>query len=744
MFASIERTTRPTPRQARARETLPMDASEGPAAPCSSRRAAMLSVPPSIDGLLGLGLSTYNGAVPLQIRLEPGVHRLTSPLELRGNGTLHFVGRSASISGGVPLSNWTRRGNTSLWEAPLPADFNRTSIDGRMQMWRGQQRLTLARSPGRVYENASAFNITFKAGDIRPMYHDFDSVHLVLYESWTASMHTMTKVDPDKRVAYLATKYNARWARQAAGSRYYVENAIEELDEPDEFYVDVLGGVAVVHAAESDPNVGPPLVLANLNELVRIRGNASATAGSHSFEGITFEHTSVEGAFIRAGADGQSADFLEAAAVHVQHAHGVTVRNCTFRATGGYAVWAADGAYGFELSGSALHDLGAGAVRLGRGGAAKGVVESEGAIISDNVLRDGGHVWQMGVGVLAQQVANVSISHNEIDHFRYTGVSTGWTWGYGPTGVHDIRTEFNHIHHIGLGYLSDMGCVYTLGHQPRSRVVNNLCADVQSYHYGGWAYYTDEGSRDEAFTSNVAMRVKCAGHHQHYGTDNTLSNNLYYDVDIGDVPTPGRPHVLMAGFCDSAIRMSTHARNVAACHPHSAPTKGCCCAPGCDQGKCASMTFERNVVYLPARSNSTLVGATWAHGLDNSTFRQNVYFRNGRGPEAPLFNSTHFQSLRQLAAHKHGAPSGESFIDWQRTKDTGSIFADPLITSNVTFSLAPKSPALARGFVPIDVSKIGPRTALVGASGRQLEAISPQARSGRAIGALVAKGLLAR
>ena len=66
-------------------------------------------------------------------------------------------------------------------------------------------------------------------------------------------------------------------------------------------------------------------------------------------------------------------------------------------------------------------------------------------------------------------------------------LDAGWTWGYGATLVHDIETSFNHIHHIGLGFLSDMGCVYTLGHQPGSRIANNFCHDVQSYNYGGWA-----------------------------------------------------------------------------------------------------------------------------------------------------------------------------------------------------------------------------------------------------------------
>ena len=118
---------------------------------------------------------------------------------------------------------------------------------------------------------------------------------------------------------------------------------------------------------------------------------------------------------------------------------------------------------------------------------------------------------------------------------------------------------------------------------------------MQSYNYGGWAFYTDEGSRDELFTRNIATRTKCAGHHQHYGTDNTIENNIYYDVNIGDVPTPGRSQILMT-TCDGAIRASTHVRNVSTCSPDSSPHTGCCCHPGCDQGKCSSWNFARSAL----------------------------------------------------------------------------------------------------------------------------------------------------
>jgi hypothetical protein len=259
----------------------------------------------------------------------------------------------------------------------------------------------------------------------------------------------------------------------------------------------------------------------------------------------------------------------------------------------------------------------------------------------------------------------------------------------------------------------DMGCVYTLGHQPGSSIVNNVCHDVQSYNYGGWAYYTDEGSRDELFTRNIATRTKCSGHHQHYGTDNNLTNNLYYDVNQGDRPSPGRKEIIMKD-CDAAIRASTHSRPDS-CHPQKAPNASndrCCCfpnqpgAPDCDDGKCSSFVFERNAVLQPAGYNGSLLQTTFAQGLANFTFKNNDWYKVGdQSGSTKLFNTGW--------SNNQGA---SSFAEWQQKgRDAGSVYADPQLNTS-TWALAPSSPARKLGFVPIDVSAVGPRPAVVGAA----------------------------
>ena len=58
------------------------------------------------------------------------------------------------------------------------------------------------------------------------------------YESWTASLHPVTGVDLAAMTISLATPFNTAWAGGASGNRFYLQNMIEALDEPGEFYFD--------------------------------------------------------------------------------------------------------------------------------------------------------------------------------------------------------------------------------------------------------------------------------------------------------------------------------------------------------------------------------------------------------------------------------------------------------------------------------------------------------------------------
>ena len=84
------------------------------------------------------------------------------------------------------------------------------------------------------------------------------------------------------------------------------------------------------------------------------------------FNGIEFAHTSVETMLcLSTSCDGQSASFLTTALFHTRFTKNIIIDNCTFRNTGGYAVWFDRGSIDNILSNNNLIDLGAGAVRIG-------------------------------------------------------------------------------------------------------------------------------------------------------------------------------------------------------------------------------------------------------------------------------------------------------------------------------------------------------------------------------------------
>ncbi len=327
--------------------------------------------------------------------------------------------------------------------------------------------------------------------------------------------------------------------------------------------------------------------------------------------------------------------------------------NCRFTALGNYGLELARGCQTNRIVRCEFSDLGAGGLKIGepriRDQAAE---QTRGNAISHCRIHDGGKLFPSAVGIWIGQSPDNHIVHNLIYDFYYTGISIGWTWGYGRALATNNTVELNHVHHIGVKsdgdgpILSDMGGIYTLSMQPGTTIRNNLWHDIAGVRYGGWGIYFDEGSSGILAESNLVYRTTHGGFHQHYGATNVVRNNIFaFARDHQVQRTRPEPH--------------------------------------------RSFAFVTNIVYF---DSGTLLTGDLSN--DHYVFDWNVYF-DARPDAKP-------DQLRV------GPCTWEK---WQaRGHDRHSLVTDPRFVApdKNDFRLQPDSPALKLGFRPIDLSRVGP------------------------------------
>lgn len=478
---------------------------------------------------------------PARIVLRGGLYPQPQPLELGADdaGTpaapvvVEAYGDEVPVvSGGRLISGWQAQDldGRAVWVAELPAvragtwTFSQLFVDGT--------RRPRTRLPAQgLYQVAALPDLTpetrynqgqdcfaCRPGDVRE-WHNLTDVEMVSLNFWIDSHMRLKAFDPATNRVTLDRHSDKRLTDDFALDKlgcYYLENVFEALAEPGQWYLDRPAGKLYYLPRPGECIDTIQAVAPILEQVLVLRGTADKPVAHLRFRGLEFSHTEFAGAPERA-AYGQSANAVPAA-VQALHATGCVFERCAFTHTGTYGVEFGDGCMDCALRRCTLTDLGAGGVKLWHG--------SRRGEVSDCVIAAGGQRFLCGVGILIGQSSANNILHNHIHHLYYSGISVGWTWGYGPSSAFGNVIEHNHIHDIGQGLLSDMGGIYCLGVSTGTRVRFNCFHDIRSRGYGGWAIYTDEGSTDILIEKNLAYRTKSASFHQHYGRNNLVQNNI--------------------------------------------------------------------------------------------------------------------------------------------------------------------------------------------------------------------------
>ncbi|MBT7163058.1 MAG: right-handed parallel beta-helix repeat-containing protein [Victivallales bacterium] len=468
-----------------------------------------------------------------------------------------FPGEKPVLSGGRRLTGF--QVTDGVWRLKLPEVaagdwfFRSLFVNG--------QRAIRARTPNvgkyhHIVSKASAIKdpatgeekkrdrtaFVYASGDIKP-WRNFGDVDVVVYDAWATSILPISNLDEANRVVEFATE--GIWSMMGWDTRYYIEHAPDALDAPGEWYLDREAGELLYRPLPGETPATAEVFAPVLEQMLILRGDREAEAYVEHivFDGLSLRHTDYTAniAFARragavtpyeitdrpVGYQGTQAAYPVPGTMQLTDTRHCAFRNCEITLVGNHAIALGDGAKDTTVERCHLHHLGGGGVKVGSAPTRKGLALAERNVIDNNFIHYAGRVFRAGVGVLILRSSHNRVSHNEISDLTYSGISVGWDWGYGPSSAHHNIVEYNHIHRIGRGHLSDMGGIYTLGISTGTVLRYNLIHDLHCYKYGATALYQDQASSAMLLENNISRNCQTGGYTLHYGRDNIVRNNIF-------------------------------------------------------------------------------------------------------------------------------------------------------------------------------------------------------------------------
>jgi len=457
------------------------------------------------------------------------------------------------ISGGRPITGWrkTEVKGKKEWEVTLPK-----VAGGKWyfrQMWIAGQRRFRARYPKKGYLKVAGgidpgqrqdgdVNLPFEIrlqGQASFRFHHgnlkswstLTNAEIIIASLWAESRLPLLAIDEQENIVTLGKK--SIW-RIDPDDLYYVENIYDALTSPGEWYLDRETGRLFYLPLAGEEMDGIDIIAPFLVQTLRLEGKPEIGIFVENiiFRGITFAHTKWELPSDKSG-------FVQAAFGVPGSIYGEGVRHCMFekctiKNIGNYGLELSKGCDNNQIVGCEIFDTGGGGIKIGETAIRECETERTGSNrVTDCHIHGGGKMFFSSVGVWIGQSHRNKISNNHIHDYYYSGISIGWTWGYGPALAGDNVIENNHVHNIGVlsdgdgPILSDMAGIYTLGVQPGTVIRSNIFHDIAGYKYGGFGIYLDEGSSGILVAKNTVYRTTHAGFHLHFGKENVVRNNIF-------------------------------------------------------------------------------------------------------------------------------------------------------------------------------------------------------------------------
>jgi hypothetical protein len=618
------------------------------------------------------------------VYIREGTYFLNTPLvfssEDSGHGRyqviyLNYPGESPIISGGEVLSAWEPF-DENIYTTTVNHDFAVLFENARMSV--------LARHPNQdpgvinpgdnvymkvagLYEGHEYEGFYFNPATF-PVLDNYPALELRVwnggdqgFQHWRSYLGPVAQISYEEQTLLAVLdgispdSYNAL----GPGTDYYIQNALELLDHPGEFYLE---GSTLYYWPHQLPIEEQIIVAPKMKSIFKMEGFATEPVRNITFEGLVIRHTDRE-PYLWANADSSAAFFLV-------NAEDIIIRGNRIHNIGGRGILGnGNNLQDITVASNLIYDIGDTAVQFNGWGDSE--LNSHHRILN-NHIHHVGLISPHAMGLLMSMSSHNRVAHNLFHDIPNAAINISGTWTADNPSSYANVIEFNEFHSVTLDF-QDMGLIYIGGGGPENQILNNFFHDSFIPFSWGGGIYMDEYAVGTTIMNNLIDNLQRDGKGYLVGLieagdiDTLIHNNImaYNNVEMGGVIWP-REYCPQGGGC-----------------PNAAVT------PPND------IDVIRNIFYNndgPLYYFQFGHEQSWLRVADNNLF----------------YNDHDFYMI-------HGIPDVVTLDDWRdlpdKEYDQGSLTADPLFIDpeNGDYRLRFDSPAYTLGFEDLNFAEMGLR-----------------------------------
>jgi hypothetical protein len=497
-------------------------------------------------------------------------------------------GEQPVLSGGIAIGGWKKllspvaglqkKYSSQIWVADVPMVSG--AVFNFRQLWVNDVKAVRAKSAnGDLMHRILNWNKAEAACVIPTLsFTDLDKakgVELFIHQWWEIAslrikkmlaMGDSTKLffeEPESKIQN-EHPWPAPWlSKETGNSAFYLVNALQFLDEPGEWYLDVVQR-KIYYWPRSNESMNVAKVIAPFTEtILNFDGTIDNPVQNIVVEGLSFQHTGwlrpslqghvphqiglymteayrlrPAGTATKPGLDNQAWVGRQAAAVEMSYAIRTRIKNCSFLHLAATGVDLKVGVKDNMTKNNLFSDIGGTAILAGNYGDEGREIhlpfnpkdereQCDILFIENNFITNATNEDWGAVGIGCGFVSRTNIRHNEIENVSYSGISLGWGWTPETNMMKGNRIVANKIHHYGK-WNYDCSGIYTLSAQPGSVVEDNYIDSIYkspvAHLPSHWFYiYTDEGSSGITVKNNWTPSMKYLQNAN--GPGNEWSNN---------------------------------------------------------------------------------------------------------------------------------------------------------------------------------------------------------------------------